>query len=55
MRLSIYEEMFHVFQMGELMLPESKTAWEEVGKFLRVLDRRRSEPLSMQEEEDMFA
>ncbi len=54
-RLSIYEEMFHVFQMGELMLPESKTAWEEVGKFLRVLDRRRSEPLSMQEEEDMFA
>ena len=38
-RLSIYEGMFHVFQMGELMLQESKKAWEEAGKFLRVLDR----------------
>lgn len=54
-RLSIYEEMFHVFQMGELMLPESKLAWEEVGKFLRVLERRRKETFSIQEEEDMYA
>lgn len=53
-RLSIYEEMFHVFQMGELMLPESRQAWEEVGKFLRVLDRRRQETFSQQEEEDMY-
>lgn len=53
-RLSVYEEMFHVFQMAELMLPESKQAWEEVGKFLRVLDRRRKETFSMQEEDDMY-
>lgn len=53
-RLSIYEGMFHVFQMGELMLPESKRAWEEAGKFLRVLDRRRKGTFSLQEEEDMY-
>ncbi len=53
-RLSVYEEMFHVFQMGELMLPESKQAWEEVGKFLRVLDRRRKEALSALEEETIY-
>lgn len=53
-RLSIYEGMFHVFQMGELMLMESKKAWEEAGKFLRVLDRRREETLSVAEEENMY-
>lgn len=54
-RLSVYEEMFHVFQMAELMLPESRQAWEEVGKFLRVLDRRKQEAaLSVQDEEDMY-
>lgn len=53
-RLSIYEEMFHVFQMAELMLPESKRAWEEVGRFLHVLDRMRQENLSAQEEEDIY-
>ena len=53
-RLSIYEGMFHVFQMGELMLQESKKAWEEAGKFLRVLDRRRRETFTVQEEEDMY-
>ncbi len=53
-RLSVYEGMFHVFQMGELMLQESKKAWEEAGKFLRVLDRRRKETLSVQDEEDMY-
>lgn len=36
-RLSIYEGMFHVFQMALLMLPESKRAWAEVGRFLEVL------------------
>lgn len=53
-RLSIYEEMFHVFQMGELVLPESRQAWEEAGKFLHVLDRRRQETFTAQEEEDMY-
>lgn len=53
-RLSIYEGMFHVFQMGKLMMPESKRAWEEAGKFLRVLDKRRKEAVSAQEEEAMY-
>jgi acetyl esterase/lipase len=38
-RLSIYEGMFHVFQMAYLNIPESKRAWAEVGKFLEVLKR----------------
>ena len=53
-RISIYEEMFHVFQMAELMLPESKQAWEEVGKFLRVLDLLRREALGTLEEEALY-
>ncbi|MCD8232151.1 MAG: alpha/beta hydrolase [Clostridiales bacterium] len=36
-RLSVYEGMFHVFQMSLLMIPESRTAWREVGKFLDVI------------------
>ena len=36
-RLSIYEEMFHVFQMAMLLLPESKKAWAEVRKFLEIV------------------
>jgi acetyl esterase/lipase len=38
-RLSIYEGMFHVFQMAYLNIPESKRAWAEVGKFMEVLRR----------------
>lgn len=38
-RLSIYEGMFHVFQMAYLNLPESKKAWIEIGKFIDVLRR----------------
>ena len=36
-RLSIYPEMFHVFQMALLLLPESKKAWAEAGKFLEII------------------
>ncbi len=36
-RLSIYEGMFHVFQMAYLAIPESKKAWAEVGKFIDIL------------------
>ena len=36
-RLSIYEGMFHIFQMAAKMLPESKRAWVEIGKFIDVL------------------
>lgn len=38
-RLSIYEGMFHVFQMAAKMLPESRRAWVEIGKFMDVLLR----------------
>ena len=37
-RLSIYEGMFHVFQMAYLNIPESKKAWMEVGTFLEVIE-----------------
>lgn len=36
-RLSVYEGMFHVFQMAYLNIPESKKAWAEVGKFFDVI------------------
>lgn len=36
-RLSIYDGMFHVFQMAALMLPESKKAWMEIGKFIETI------------------
>ena len=36
-RLSIYEGMFHVFQMAMLLMPESKRAWAEVGHFLELI------------------
>lgn len=43
-RLSIYEGMFHVFQMAYLNIPESKKAWVEVGKFIDVI--RKDERIS---------
>lgn len=36
-RLSVYEGMFHVFQMGMMLMPESKRAWSEVGRYLEIL------------------
>ena len=33
-KTSVYEGMFHVFQMGLHLFPESRQAWEEVHKFL---------------------
>lgn len=36
-RLSIYEGMFHVFQMSGELLPESRRAWEEIGQFYKVI------------------
>ena len=36
-RLSIYDDMFHVFQMAGMILPEAKKAWEEVEHFLQLL------------------
>lgn len=34
LRLSVYEGMFHVFQMGTTHMPESKKAWVEISKFI---------------------
>ena len=36
-RLSMYEGMFHVFQMAAKLMPESKRAWIEIGRFMDVL------------------
>lgn len=38
-RLSEYEGMFHVFQMGQLLLPESRKAWKEVEHFFETMER----------------
>ena len=35
-RISVYEGMFHVFQMGLDLIPESREAWEEAEEFLRI-------------------
>lgn len=36
-RLSVYEGMFHEFQMSMGLFPESREAWSEAGKFIRIL------------------
>ena len=36
-RLSVYEGMFHVFQMALLLMPESKRAWTEIGRFIDII------------------
>lgn len=39
-RLSIYEGMFHVFQMAGSLLPEAKDAWREVIQYLDIMQER---------------
>lgn len=34
-KLSVYEGMFHIFQMAMKLLPESRAAWAEIGRFLQ--------------------
>ena len=41
----IYKGMFHVFQMGLLLYPESKEAWVEVGRFIRTLTKEENDIL----------
>jgi len=43
-RLSVYDGMFHVFQMGLELIPESREAWEEAEAYLRHIYRIRREP-----------
>lgn len=33
-KLTVYEGMFHIFQMALKLIPESRDAWVEIGKFL---------------------
>lgn len=51
-RLSIYTGMFHVFQMAMKLLPESRRAWAEVGRFLNVIHRYISREQSDPDETD---
>ncbi|MCD8084212.1 MAG: alpha/beta hydrolase [Clostridiales bacterium] len=37
LRLSVYEGMFHVFQMAYRLIPESRDAWEEVSRFMEII------------------
>lgn len=37
LRVSVYDSMFHVFQMAFRLIPESQEAWEEVGVFLKII------------------
>ena len=42
-RVSVYEGMFHVFQMSMDLVPESREAWDEVARFMQIvykIDRR---------------
>ena len=36
-RLSIYDDMFHVFQLSGKILPEAQKAWDEIEQFLTLL------------------
>lgn len=51
-RLSVYEGMFHVFQMALLLIPESKQAWREVGKFMDIIENKLPESHYDEEEQD---
>ena len=37
LRISVYDGMFHVFQMALRLIPESREAWEEAGRFLEIV------------------
>lgn len=38
-RLSVYEGMFHIFQMAAKLLPESRKAWVEIGRFIGTITK----------------
>lgn len=44
LRTSVYDGMFHVFQMGLDLIPESREAWAEVGEYLRIIYQIRRGP-----------
>lgn len=44
LHLSVYEGMFHVFQMGLDLIPESQEAWEEAAEFIRIVYKIERKP-----------
>lgn len=44
LRVSVYDGMFHEFQMALRLIPESREAWEEVGTFLEIIYGIRRRP-----------
>ncbi len=44
LRVSVYDGMFHVFQMALRLIPESQEAWNEVGAFLQIIYGIRRKP-----------
>lgn len=43
-RVSVYEGMFHVFQMSMDLFPESREAWAEAARFLQIVYHIRRRP-----------
>lgn len=43
-RVSVYEGMFHVFQMSMELFPESREAWAEAGQFIQIIYQIRRKP-----------
>lgn len=41
-KLTVYEGMFHIFQMALKLIPESREAWVEIGKFLEEIAPKES-------------
>ena len=37
LRVSVYDGMFHEFQMALRLIPESREAWDEIGTFLEII------------------
>lgn len=44
LRMSIYEGMFHVFQMSMDLFPESREAWAEAAQFIQIIYDIRRKP-----------
>ena len=52
LRFTVYEGMFHVFQLSALLMPESKKAWFEVKRFMNEIIGRSSDDGSYEESSD---
>lgn len=48
-KLTVYKDMFHVFQIAGHMMEESKMAWNEISHFLVALERRNKSEVLLEE------